>query len=94
MATTWRRILVAVVLSGCETSHHHESLRYPEHRKLEEHRLDVLEASAPRSEERLQALERQIGALQNAMRDLERALAEQKSAMAERAAPGVAARER
>jgi TolA-binding protein len=86
MAATWHGILVAAALVGCQPQHRdsmsdpHKSLRYPEHRKIEEHRIDELEAVTPRLVERLASLEKQVTTLQGTVRELEHALAEQKAA--------------
>lgn len=80
MATTWHGILVVVALFGCQPSRTHESLRYPEHRKLEEHRLDELEATTPNLVERIGSLEKQVAALKTTVSELEQKLTEQKPA--------------
>jgi chromosome segregation ATPase len=86
MATTWHGIVIAAALFGCQPSNRdslsdpHKSLRYPEHRKIEEHRIDELEAVTPKLVERLASLEKQVKDLQGTVHALESELAAQKTA--------------
>jgi hypothetical protein len=85
MATIWRGIVIVAALFGCQrpqqqSSDVHKSLRYPEHRKIEEHRIDELEAVTPVLAERVGSLEKQVKDLKGAVRVLEAALAAQKAA--------------
>jgi predicted RNase H-like nuclease (RuvC/YqgF family) len=85
MATTWHGIVVAAALFGCQPNRDslndpHKSLRYPEHRKIEEHRIDELEAVTPKLVERLGSLEKQVTDLKTTVHELESQLAAQKAA--------------
>jgi hypothetical protein len=64
--------VVAVGLNGCDAPHR-QPVRWPEHRKLEEHRIEVLEANAPRIAQQIRALEKRAEDLEARVRQLQQA---------------------
>lgn len=70
---TSRLALIGVLVVGCVPKA--EQQRYPGHRKLEEHRIGVLEANAPVVDRRLDALQHRVDELEAMVRDLSKARA-------------------